>query len=325
MKARPVPRLLGAVAVVALAASCASSSGRTRVPRPTAPLPPTNRARTQLETQRLVALVPLPSRRTVVAHAVALPGPPEPVSTGLVDTAAGWTVPMSLALALAWAQAHRPAGLSEQGAASASSLGTVTSTGLSYRAPDSRYWVGAELAVTLSPAGPASTHWRVDGMAQWLDPTPVRDSSTGPRIRVTAASGCPQSDQGVVSVTNSGGGLGQALLPAGVPTSAVVCTYQGINGHPFRLRTHRTIAAVRARTLAASARALNVAHVDGVTTSCPSGQATAMLFAFAYPGRTVDLWYDDSGCASVANGVIVVSGVGGSIAPFVDAARRDLK
>lgn len=287
--------------------------------------PVPNRILTQAETRRLVALVPLPSRRTTLAHASALPGPAAPVTTALVDTAAAWKVPMSLAASLAWAQSHPPAGLPLSGTSSTGTSGTVTSSALSYTAPDSRSWVAAEVAVTLSPAGPSTTSWRIDGMAEWLDPKPEADSYTGSRIHATVASGCPKSDWRVVGVTDSGQDLTQSLLPRALPTGALICSYQGLNGHPFALRVHRVIATAPARALAATVRGLSLAHVDGLESACANDDESATVFAFAYPGRTADLWYQPGGCPSVANGAIAISSPGGSIGPLIDAARRLLR
>jgi hypothetical protein len=229
---------------------------------------------------------------------------------------------MSLAVSLAWAQAHPPAGPRLQGSSSARSWATVTSAGLSYSAPESRFWIGAELAVTLSPAGPSSTNWRIDGMAERLDPRPQSDSATGRRFHVTSVSGCPKSDRGVFGVTNSGGDLNQALLPLAQPTGVLMCEFEGLNFLPFRLRIRRTIPAAGARALAATVRGLTLSHVDGLESACASDDGTAMVLAFAYPGRTVDLWYQVGGCPSVANGAISIATPGGSIAPLIEAVRR---
>lgn len=276
----------------------------------------------QAETRRLLALAPLPSRRTALPDAVLLPGQGGAVSTALVDTAAAWKVPMSLTASLAWARAHPPAGLPLWGTSSAGSSGMVTSTGLTYSAPSSRHWVGAELAVTLSPAGPSTTNWRIDGMAEWLDPKPQPDSDIGRRVHVTAASGCPESDRGVVGVINPGGGLAQAFLPPAMPTGVLLCDYEGLNGRPFRLRLNRPISTGPARVLAQTVLGLSLSHVDGLESACPAGDASATVLAFAYPGRTVDLWYQRRGCPWLANGAVGIATPGGTIGPLVDAVGK---
>ena len=285
-----------------------------------------NRARTQAETRRLITLMPLPPGRTVLTHApAALSGPSmgTPNDTSFIDTVKLFSVSMPFTAAVDWVQAHQPPGLSPEGSSGTGSAGTTTSTGYSYSDRDSRAWTGAGLDVSVAPDGEASD-WRVDGVAQWLDPRPQPDRATGRRVHVTAATGCPTSAQGLAGVTNAGPGsgsgadLGQALLPRGRPTGALVCRYAGLNGNRFTLRSHRTIPADGANTVATAARAVPLAHVDGGVSSCPSGDASAVLIAFTYRTRTVDLWYPSDGCPFVANGTI---SAGGSLVPFADALR----
>lgn len=241
------------------------------------------------------------------------------MTSSLVATTVLWRVPMSVSAALTWARAHPPAGLTQQGSSSSGSSGSVTSVGLSYGAPDSPHWEGAELDLTLSPAGPRTTDWRIDGMAEWLDPRPLPDSGAGTRMHVSRASGCPKSDRGVVGVTNSGAGLDRALLPTARPTGAMVCRYEGLNGHPFRLRVARTLSPAHARRLAGTVRSISLVHVDGGVYACGAADGSATVIGFSYPSRTVDLWYQGSGCPSVANGTIRVDGAGGSLGPLVSA------
>ena len=42
---------------------------------------------------------------------------------------------------------------------------------------------------------------------------------------------------------------------------------------------------------------------------CPADDGSAVLVAFAYPGRgSVDVWAEVTGCATIANGYIYASG-----------------
>ena len=82
---------------------------------------------------------------------------------------------------------------------------------------------GVRRAVSVRLSG--STPWSI-----WTDPAPGRTTPPGKRIHVTVAQGCPASVAGVVGVANPGAGLTASLLPAGSPTAALVCRYNGSDG-----------------------------------------------------------------------------------------------
>ena len=216
-----------------------------------------------------------------------------------------------------WVPAHPPVGLTFAGTSGTGTSDGATTSGYIYSDRDSRSWTGAELVVTVAADGTGASDWRLDGQAEWLDPRPMTDDDTGPRIHVTAATGCPSSDLGVIGVSNPGSGLDTALLPPERPLGALVCSYVGLNGARFTLRHSHLLSAAQATRLAAAARAVTLRHVDGLTFACPSGDASADVIAFAYPGRTVDLWDDHLGCPWVANGTIATR----SDTPFAEALR----
>ena len=273
-----------------------------------------------LETQRLAALASLPPGRHRFDHApAALTGPAmgAPVTTSLVDDARWWTVTMAFQQAVDWVWAHPPAGLTYSGSAGFGAGATIR--GYAYAERDTRFWTYAQLEISVAPAGPNSSYLRIDGVAEWLDPRPVRDGESGHRIHVTTAVDCPRSDRGVAGVTNSGPGLDDALLPFGRPTRAFACRYSRLKAPMSILRGTRTLSAAQATRLASAARAVALSHADGEVIACPSGDGSADVIAFAYPGRTVDLWYTDFGCRAVANGTI--STANGSIGPFAEAVQ----
>ena len=156
---------------------------------------------------------------------------------------------------------------------------------------------------------------RADGQVIWLDPVPLRDTSPGPRMRVTVAGGCPHSDAvstGVPprrayesSVANHGADLRRRLLPAALPTAGLECRYYGGNGRAFRLRSATRLDAAQARRLAAAMAARPLSHVDGAVINCPFDDGTAEVAALSYPHRSdVDLWIKLNGCTYVSDGYI---------------------
>lgn len=296
-RGRRVAFALVTVVALSLAVSACSASG-------------SNRARAQGEADRLVSMASVPSGSvSLPADTPALAGPAMGIAnaSSVVDTVRVWRVKMPYAASLAWIRAHPPAGLRLSAGSSGRGPAGATSSGFSYGAPDSDAWVQAQLQISLAPQGPNSTTWRFDGVALWLDPTPLRDDQPGPRLRVTVAKGCPASDANAVGVSNTGDDLDQSLLPTEAPTAALTCSYSGLNGRPFALVTRHLLPQASARQLAAVGRRVSLSHVDDAVTHCPSGDGSVIVLAFSYATRPdVDLWYARSGCPIVGNGKVLV-------------------
>ena len=161
-------------------------------------------------------------------------------------------------------------------------------------------------------------------MAIWLDPEPVKDTGGGRRIHPTLRTGCPGNDRHFQDVRNGGRGLDQQLLPARRPNRALLCSYPGsLIGGSHGVQSHRRLGAAPAARLAALARGLRLSHARGEIRPCPADFGSAVVLVFHYPGgRTVDLWYDDGGCASVHNGHILTTTVSNA---FGRAVRHDLR
>jgi hypothetical protein len=173
-------------------------------------------------------------------------------------------------------------------------------------------WGSAQLDVAIAPDGTGASVLRADGVAEWLDPVPIRDSAVGKRLHVQLAAGCPDSDAGVVGVRNPGQGLTGSLLPSRTPDAALRCAYYGGNVRPFRLRAQQRLDAARARVLAASILATPISHPLGARYMCPMDDGSADLIGFAYPGQpNVDVWVRTDGCGGTFNGYIE----GGSTLP----------
>lgn len=270
--------------------------------------PAANKHRTVREARHLVALAPLPADRHRLAHAPRGLHQPatEPAAASLVDVKRFWRVAMSFQRAGRWMERHHPRGLRKSLSGSSGSHGTVVSRFVGYDARDSAAWVEAELQIEVVRGPHGTSLWRVDGMALWLDPRPIRDTDHGHRARITTHTGCPVSDRHFGDVRNSGARLARMLVPPGKPTAVLLCSYTGLNGRAFSLSAHHRYGPRIANRLVYRLRSVSLAHPDGVQTSCPMDDGSAAVAAFAFPGRPdVAIWIHATGCRYDDNGVIV--------------------
>jgi hypothetical protein len=215
---------------------------------------------------------------------------------------------MSMADAFVWLRAHPPAGLKRTFWRGGSAYGIA---GYGYEEPDTDAWSNAELAITVAAVKHGTgTEWRADGIALWLDPTPIRDQYVGKRIRLTIAGGCPGSHADIGGVINSGSDLDRTLLPQAQPTAVLICDYAGQKPQrgtqQYALTAYKLRPAADARHLAGVVRGIRLSHLDGGYGSSPPGEGTATIFVFAFPGRAdVGLLYRNSGSQSITNGKIL--------------------
>jgi hypothetical protein len=320
-------RLAGCALVVLVVAGCGpgarsdddqvapatvSTTSTTEVPQVSAAA---NHAKASAEAERLLGLVTVPPGAAMLTStplpSLAVPPVSPGSSTSLIDRSATWTVQMSLSATLRWFASHHPGGLRESGAGSLSTHGVTTVSGYGYSAPSSAAWAEALVEIAVAPLGPSSSELRADGMTVWLDPIPLRDSQSGPRISVDVASGCPASDRGIVGVTNPGAPLNDSLLPSGEPTAGLVCVYDGANGEAFALKQQTALGATAAAAFAARFRQVTLGHADGEVSFCPMDDGSATVIALRYPDRrNVDLWMRTRGCTSISNGYITASTLG---------------
>lgn len=269
-----------------------------------------NQHRAERSATHLLSLAQVPPDAVRVSSAPAHLGAPQsrPAVDSLVDRARFWTVDMSLDEVLAWLHHHPPTGLHSSGSSSGSGPGYQTA-GDMYDAHDVRGVTGQQLQIAVSTLSATTTGIRADGMAIWLDPRPIRDSADGPRLRVTIANGCPTRRGHTVGVTNHDAALSHALLPAGRPTAALVCRYNGGNDKPpFGLGRSRPLDQTAAKRVADAARSIDLSHEVGGETSCPMDDGSVTVIVFAYPGRPdVDLWFARTGCQQLGNGRILTA------------------
>jgi hypothetical protein len=271
-----------------------------------------NRAATEAETKRLLALAPLPSgAKPVNGPERKLDGPAmgTPSTSSLIDRHGFWQTSMPVAAVWSYINSRMPNGLTPGGQGTSTTRGVLTSEGVGWDESDTSYATGLQLEISVAPNADG-TLIRADGVGEWLDPRPMRDSTAGPRLRVTVAGGCPRGDNSAVGVSNPGPGLDDALLPAGAPAAGLICQYGGLNSTPVSGLTHHIqVNAADAARIATQARRLPIDHQDDVETSCPAGDDSFDVIALQFAGQPdVDLGFAASGCQTVANGHIVVNG-----------------
>jgi hypothetical protein len=238
-----------------------------------------------------------------------------------------WRVALSFGQAQAWLGSHPPQGLKLAGTSTGGGQSPSDMTvGYGYTAASTAQLQSPELEVGVAYLGASSSAIRVDAVVVWTDPRPWPDNTTGKRVHVTVAQGCPVSVAGVVGVTNPGAGLAASLLPAGKPTAALVCRYNGSNGPSGSLpaskwqklahqaRLSATGAADLGRVVATAPLSRTIVPGGGAfapVDHCPMDDGAVALLAFSYPGRPdVDLWAQLTGCAVVGNGYILGGGSG---------------
>jgi hypothetical protein len=266
-----------------------------------------NRKQAEDATHRLLGLAEIPPGAVELDSApAALPGPAlgTPASQTYASLARYWRVPLSFPAADTFVRAHPPAGLTEEGSSSGTEEGMIRH-GYAWggSAPGSAH--GGHLSIGV--AGPAAgqvSYLRIDAGSEWLDPHPVADDTTGPRLRIESDQGCPADDRAIVGVRNDGTGFDRALVPDGTPTGGRVCAYAGLNGHAFALLRQRAMSGGDAVRVVAAARSVELAHAD-VQTSCPMDDGMATVLVLHYPDRpAVDLWLEVTGCTSASNGSV---------------------
>lgn len=302
-----------AVAVAALSLGTARHDSAQPPGAASGPTAAQNKADAQAEADQLVAMASLPPGAVRVrVQPVGLSGPAQgtPGTSQLIDSVTYYSVSMSLSQARAWFQENPQHGFTQSGTASTSGP-AGPSYGFQYDLSTSPHWSwgSANLQIGLASQGSAATAIRVDGVAQWIDPSPMRDTSPGPAIRVTISGGCPTTDRGWNDISNpEAPDLDHQLLPAAAPTAALKCTYNGMNGKPFTLASSQQLNATQASAVAAQIRALPLGSRGNGPHSCPTDDARASILAFSYPNRAdVDIWEHTSGCTSTDNGHIVSS------------------
>lgn len=128
-------------------------------------------------------------------------------------------------------------------------------------------------------------------------------------IRVLISRGCPATLSGYNGVANSGPGLDDSLVPVD-PVSGLICRFgplytpSGLAVPSARLYREAVLNAATASAFAAVIDEVSTAPPQGVF-HCPADSGSHSIIVFGYAGRPdVDLWYSDSGCRTLDNGVI---------------------
>ncbi len=308
--------VLVAVVATLLVAGCGTAAATSAAPlgttvAATAPTEAGNRRLARQEAVRLLAEARVP------ADAVRVRRPPhgltapisQPDLSSVFVRSGYWTVRSPFATAVAAVAALPPAGLVPFSTSTGSGPDLKTA-GFVYAPAVAPAWGDAQYQIDLSRLSADTTGIRVDAVVTWSDPTPARDTATGPRLRVTVGAPCPAGDDGVVGVRSPGPFLGGQLVYRARPTAARVCSYAGSDAkRPFVLTRSRILTALQARAVATAVAAVSLAHTDGAAYSCPADFSRSVAIALSYPGRPdVDLWYGASGCSTLANGHVTAFG-----------------
>jgi hypothetical protein len=281
-----------------------------------------NKADAARYTSHLLSLVQLPSgAKRLYAAPPNLDDPASGTpSESHADDARYYTIPMSFDDAVSWLSAYRPDGHLRQSGTSGGGGPGYQQSGVDFSGASSPAWQSADLGLIVETDTANTTYLRVDAVVVWLDPVPVRDTSTGPRIHFTVGDGCPANDQHQPDVTNTVDGLDRVMLPGATPIRALLCRF----GDGGKLAALRALGAPAAQSAAATIRKVPLSHTDGGSYGCPASVGTEGYAAFDYPGgQTVDIRVDLSGCAAISNGEITAM-AGNAGALFDSASPRTL-
>ncbi|HEX8092742.1 hypothetical protein [Jatrophihabitans sp.] len=286
-----------------------------------------NRTRAESEARRLLALAEIPAGSVQLSSApAALPAPAmgdNGVETA-TDLARYWQLPMSFPAAEDYLKQHPPAGLTQWGgSAEGSPTAMVHSYGWTVggSSPQGGLEFGLASIGEASAAGTAS-YLRVDARVEWLDPHPMADTGTGPRMRLEAGSRCPADDRGVVGVLTDRPDVDRSLVPPGTPNAGLLCSYGGLNGKRFGLLLQRVLTAEDAARVADVARRVELGHLNGGSRNCPAGDGSVTVLMLEYPHlAAANLWLEARGCASASNGHIRAPG-SATLAALIEVANQ---
>ena len=263
------------------------------------------------EAAALLAAVQIPPGAQEVTAA-----PAEPSVPWLVERTQSWQVPLGFDMALAWEKSHAPTGTESTGGGTGSGPGPSDHSVDLFYVPitSSPAWSDARLSIEVASGTPTISYLHVYAAAGAIDPTPYPDNVTDPRVRVTVAGGCPQSNGKGDGEVNHGADLATMMVPVAPPAAGLLCEYSGgispTEPVPYRLIKSIPLDAILAAQIAAEIAQVPLAHVDGEMTSCPAALGAKAVIALSYAGRPdVDVWGTSDGCAWIANGRIATSGL----------------
>jgi hypothetical protein len=290
--------------VAAALAGCGAGPTMRDVSYTSGPTAAGNKAAAAHYARHLVSLARIPAGAKSLRKAppnLDDPASGRPSGTADADDAAYYEIPMSFRDAQSWLRAFKPAGHLKKTGTSGGGGPGYQDSGVDFSGAASSAWQSADLGLIIQSDSAEGTYLRVDGMVVWLDPVPLRDTATGPRIHFTVAGGCAATDDNRPDVTNTATGLDREMLPAQAPTSALLCSYNGAQ----KLAGHRALDGAQARSVATRIRKVPLSHVDGASYGCPADFGTEGYAAFDYAdGQTVDLRVNLSGCEYLSDGEI---------------------
>lgn len=139
-------------------------------------------------------------------------------------------------------------------------------------------------------------------------------SAGSPTVRVTVASGCPQSLGQAVDVNNPGPSWWHELwhrgrLASPGATRGLVCVYgQNVNDPAPTLRSRAALSAAQARAISAAAHDVSTKRARGGAKYPAQMFGTVAIVVLGHPSQPdTGIWWDYSGCQTADNGHVQVS------------------
>jgi len=222
-----------------------------------------------------------------------------------IRVSALWTIAEPPAMAWTWIKNNPPQGLQPMADGYTHTQFAVYARQI-WIAPDTDAFSSARLTIVAAGADPGPATIEVEAEVLWVTSATERDATSGPKVRVSLAGGCPASVHGMTDVSNPGTDLANRLLPPGIPTSGLICRYAG-GGTPLLVAA--PLRAAPAQTLAAAVSAIRTGVTATYQAGCPVDDiGNVVVIVLAYRDHPdVDLWYQPGGCAWLANGFVRVT------------------
>jgi hypothetical protein len=258
------------------------------------------------EAQRLLPLARVPLQAKPASPSVLKPPPLQHRGDDrlAIRVSALWTIAETPKVAWAWVENHPPQGLQTM-ADGYSHLQFAVDGRQTWTEPGTDAFSTATLTIVAQGPDAGPTTIEVEAEVLWVTSAAQRDATSGPRVRVTLAGGCPASVHRMTDVSNPSADLDDRMLPPGMPTGGLICRYAG-GGTPLLIGA--PLGPAPAQALAAAVSAIRIGTTATYQAGCPVDViGNAVIFVLSYRDHPdVDLWYAPGGCEWLANGFVRV-------------------